>query len=241
MSATLVSVAYQAARRKATSVSKRAQTNPFLMAVSKRARAYPVATSGLVIGVRYAVGDGVVQAMSGDSWDVRRTALFAAFGSTYAMTFGYGVYNVLYPALMPKGRPILNALIDCCTNSPFLYFPVYYIFREFAYEATPETRAQPVEVVKNGLSKWKEALPRDFKACFLFWLPVNSLNFWIVPLHFRQPFMAVVGFAWAMILSNSRGSRDEEPKWADEVGDLQNIQHHTIFNDPCEEFLVALQ
>mmetsp|Transcript_16406 Transcript_16406/g.19690 ORF Transcript_16406/g.19690 Transcript_16406/m.19690 type:complete len:251 (-) Transcript_16406:262-1014(-) len=196
------------AREQVTSFGSSAVRNvPPIKFLVRNAKAYPFAAAGLALGARYGIGDGIVQLLSGDRWDPSRSLLFASFGATYACTFGYGVYNILYPRFAPKGWPLMLALFDACTNCAFLYFPVYYVFKQFTYESTEEIVKNPMKVVKGGINTWWTSLPTDFKSCTTFWIPMNYLNFWLMPLHLRQPFMSVVGIGWAMILSKNRGAR----------------------------------
>mmetsp|Transcript_8880 Transcript_8880/g.13253 ORF Transcript_8880/g.13253 Transcript_8880/m.13253 type:complete len:212 (-) Transcript_8880:89-724(-) len=184
-------------------------TIPAFRAMSTRAKTYPITTAGLIIAARYGGGDIMLQTLNNEPWDIQRTVMFAAFGGTYAMTFGYAVYNVFYPSLgIARRFPFALALFDCTINSPFLYFPVYYLFREVTYNSKP--KEAPADIVQHTYSTWNRSFWSDLKSVTAFWLPVNTFNFWIVPLHFRQPFMAVSGFAWAMILSNLRGDRPED-------------------------------
>ncbi|GAB5359511.1 hypothetical protein AAMO2058_000550300 [Amorphochlora amoebiformis] len=172
--------------------------------LTRKAKRYPITTAGITLGARYGLGDMMVQLAGDEPWDPSRTLMFVTFGSTYACTFGYGIYNVLYPRFFPRNLPVLNAAFDCMLNSPFIYFPIYYIYRELTI-TIKEGRKDFNTVFSRGLTTWKEGFWTDVKAVTAFWLPMNSFNFWIVPLHFRQPFMAVAGMCWAMILSNLRG------------------------------------
>ena len=113
--------------------------------------------------------------------------------------------------ILPRVGALGNAVIDAVIFCPFVYFPIYYVFREFAY-SNMEARAQPLKVIKSGLKTWDENIHRDAKACAMFWIPANTFNFWAVPLHLRQPFIGGVGFVWAMILSKTTGRRNKEQR-----------------------------
>uniref|UniRef100_A0A7S3Z7L3 Uncharacterized protein n=1 Tax=Lotharella globosa TaxID=91324 RepID=A0A7S3Z7L3_9EUKA len=180
--------------------------------VSMAAKRFPVIAAGISIGMRYGVGDGVVQLMSGQEWDTQRNLMFGAFGATYAMTLGYGIFNVLYPKILPRIGPFLNAVVDAVVFCPFVYFPVYYIFREVAYSPPEKRWREPLDTMRMGLESWRSNIASDAKACAAFWIPMNTLNFWAVPLHLRQPYIGGVGFLWAMILSKLSGGRGDKKK-----------------------------
>lgn len=199
------------------------------------------------------------------SWDFQRSLLFSAFGFFYASSIGYTVYNRVYPRLFGAGRPVTTALCDIMTNCPFLYFPMFYVAKAFAF--TPVTQwsivripkfplfphsspsrltflgvdqfplphvsitpplnstclslcsvtdgvvarsQRTAEVVKSSHHMWRDNLRGDCMAAAMFWFPVNSVNFRFVPLHLRLPFMAVIGCAWAVVLSSRNGARVDD-------------------------------
>jgi hypothetical protein len=51
---------------------------------------------------------------------------------------------------------------------------------------------------------WEQFVP-DLKLSVSIWVPLHYINFSFVPLEFRLPFMAGVGFMWAFALSYCRG------------------------------------
>lgn len=91
------------------------------------------------------------QAMSEDpGWDFQRTLLFTLFGFVYASTAGYTVYNLIYPRLFGSSRPYMTAFLDVCSQTPFFYFPTFYIARSFAFTPIPdwiEVRPPPIGVL----------------------------------------------------------------------------------------------
>ena len=88
---------------------------------------------------------------------------------------------------------------------PFVYFPLYYIFNtviqsvgaaafetaaETAVETAAETAAAPAgpgALVRAALSLYWVNLPTDMLACWALWIPGDSVNFFLVPMHFRVP------------------------------------------------------
>uniref|UniRef100_A0A7S3YJ58 Uncharacterized protein n=2 Tax=Lotharella globosa TaxID=91324 RepID=A0A7S3YJ58_9EUKA len=191
-------------KRTLRKLASKALESPGLRQVNKAARLNPVLFAGASIGLRYLLGDGLVQKMEGGSWDVRRSVIFGLFGFAYGSTVGYGVYNILYPRFAPPGWPLGTAIFDVLTNTPFIYFPMYY----FVYVAIDDNMMHgPAEYIKRGLKLHRENFREDAKAAAMFWIPVHWLNFKMVPLHLRMPFMGLIGFSWAVILSAQRGMR----------------------------------
>jgi len=163
---------------------------------------HPVIVAGGSTCIRYILGDTVVQLSTKDKdeeFNYIRTLCFALFGYSYASTIGYRVYNCLYPAL--GWSPLRAALADVFVQMPVLYFPLFYAWREFALSDPTQWTKQPLQIVQNGLSAFRHNLVDDVVLGAKFWIPAHIINFKYVPIHYRQPFIGVIGFAWAMILS----------------------------------------
>ena len=62
-----------------------------------------------------------------------------------------------------------------------------------------------VPTAVEGLQRYKLNMQQDMVACWKLWVPMQCLNFSIVPVHLRVPFAASVSFAWSCILSALRG------------------------------------
>lgn len=170
---------------------------------------HPTIVAGTSVSLRYMIGDLLVQKVTTDEdIDPVRTLLFGTFGMAYASTIGYTVYNRLYACRLFVGRPLLTAAVDVVTHMPLLYFPAFYIIREMAL--CPDRRLiteQPLSLIKSGLATARQNSFDDIKAGVGFWFPCHVVNFMFFPLHLRQPIMAFVGLAWAMLLSTMRGSK----------------------------------
>jgi len=111
------------------------------------------------------------------------------------------VYNILYPRFAPPGWPLGTAIFDVLTNTPFIYFPMYY----FVYVAIDDNMMHgPAEYIKRGyvlrisrtgsherrndamigtkhivmwdlgrLKLHRENFREDAKAAAMFWIPVH--------------------------------------------------------------------
>uniref|UniRef100_A0A7S3YJ99 Uncharacterized protein n=1 Tax=Lotharella globosa TaxID=91324 RepID=A0A7S3YJ99_9EUKA len=73
-------------KRTLRKLASKALESPGLRQVNKAARLNPVLFAGASIGLRYLLGDGLVQKMEGGSWDVRRSVIFGLFGFAYGST-----------------------------------------------------------------------------------------------------------------------------------------------------------
>lgn len=67
----------------------------------------------------------------------------------------------------------------------------------------------PGEAPATSLSKYQADAWENLKALWMLWVPAQLVNFSIVPVHLRIPFVAGVSFAWTVILSVLRGALEE--------------------------------
>lgn len=169
----------------------------------------PVLTAGTAVSLRYMIGDAMVQLMSDDAKDADfkynfpRTFLFGVFGFSFASTIGYQVYNVLYP--MTRWSPLTTAVIDVFVQMPLFYFPIFYVSKEFIFSDSKQWLSRPGDVIQRGLDEYKTNFLADVAMGAKFWIPAHYVNFRCSPLYLRQPFMGLIGFLWAVLLSQSRG------------------------------------
>ena len=150
------------------------------------------------------------------SW--RRNLVFATFGFFYQGAFQYAVYiklvgqrllpNAAAYAALPiraklsdgKGFAQLIAQVGIANliMDPFLCLPTYYTTKEIINGAG--TRA-----FGNGIQTWKSNFWADMNASWKIWIPAQLINFSMMPLHFRVPFISIVSFGYCIVLSVMRG------------------------------------
>jgi hypothetical protein len=104
-------------------------------------------------------------------------------------------------------------------NYPFIYYPSFYLAQEVI---TAKNHCRKFQA-EFAFEKWRTNVVVDIAACSAFWIPANGLNFLFVPIHWRVPYIAVVGLGWLSALSWLRGNNKLEPpgkeaKYTDESG-----------------------
>ena len=187
-------------------------------ALNSLGKKHPLLLAGGFVSARYLIGDSTVQlnGMSGGadgvgkSWNKRRTVAYGLFGFTYGSTCGYFFYNKVYPRVFGASRPVLAAVTDVLTQTPFLYFPMFYIVREGVYKGPREALRHPLATARSGIKAWRSNFLEDFKMTLAFWLPAHLFNFKYLPLHMRMPFIGTLGLAWTMGLSTYRNGETKE-------------------------------
>jgi len=119
-----------------------------------------------------------------DEIDWKRNGIFVVFGFTYLGGFQYWLmvnkYRQWFPTMdrfakLPfaeklKDIPgIIDAgkmvLFDIFVHLPFIYFPTYYTVKEFV----SGTSYNPVDWMKDGITKWSKNFQDDFTALVKLW------------------------------------------------------------------------
>lgn len=136
--------------------------------------------------------------------DIKRNSMFSMFGFAYLGVWQYQLYAKLFPAWTPFiaasfGKrmiaPILT-FIDQAIHHPVLYFPAFYLLRG----------AMEGRTASSSLSKCRKDMWDNVKHLWTIWVPAQLINFSLVPIHLRVPFVAAVSFLWCVVLSALRGA-----------------------------------
>ena len=171
--------------------------------------------------VRYILCDMMVQQTierkSFNEMDTRRVVLFGLFGFVYAAGPGYYFYVKLYPKIF-NNKPLQAAIFDVTIQCNLVYLPIYYLCYQLI--KPPETTTLNIvnenkekedlsstfyNRVQNAFTMQKNNFVDDATILTAFWIPAHVINFKYVPIHYRMPFMSVIGIAWCGILSYVRG------------------------------------
>mmetsp|Transcript_52433 Transcript_52433/g.147137 ORF Transcript_52433/g.147137 Transcript_52433/m.147137 type:complete len:259 (-) Transcript_52433:42-818(-) len=158
--------------------------------------------------------------------DWKRNAIFVVFGFAYLGCFQYWLmvnkYRQWFPTMdrfakLPFAQKlkdtagILDAgkmvLFDIIIHLPVMYFPTYYAVKEFVGGKS----WNPVDWVKDGVTKYTNNAKEDLTAMVQLWLPSDCVQF-ILPVHIRLPFRHIVSFFWTSYVSFTRGAIETEKK-----------------------------
>eukprot|EP00927_Polykrikos_kofoidii_P055257 TRINITY_DN49538_c0_g1_i1.p1 TRINITY_DN49538_c0_g1~~TRINITY_DN49538_c0_g1_i1.p1 ORF type:complete len:216 (-),score=30.78 TRINITY_DN49538_c0_g1_i1:33-626(-) len=157
-----------------------------------------------------------------DTVDWRRNAAFASFGLSWVGCGQYFLFNKVFPFLVPgiNGRarllPIISVtMMDSFVHIPFLYLPIFYLFRAIAHEPLKG----PQEVLEVAVLSWRTNLLSDVRMQCSIFAPVIAFNFAVNPPHLRVPFTVAAGILWVCVLSFSRGAQDEGEKDVEQISE----------------------
>jgi hypothetical protein len=106
-----------------------------------------------------------------------------------------------------------QVFFDNFIHYTFVYFPVFYIFKESIQSGKGEDRG-PTEIVTTAVNKYIGNFWTDNIAIWALWIPMDTLIY-AAPIWMRLPLNHGVSFAWTVFLSFLRG--DEVKKTEIEV------------------------
>jgi len=151
--------------------------------------------------------------------DWRRNVAFGSFGLFYLGGVQYFIYVPLFSRLFPNAASfaaktvaekvkdargirdlVAQVFLDQAVHHPLMYFPVFYMIKDFVTSDSPN----PVRAVSEYAGNIKE----DLVALWKVWIPSTFLNFAFMPMYARIPWVASTSLIWTCILSAMRGSSD---------------------------------
>jgi len=153
-----------------------------------------------------------------------------AFGSMMGATLMHSWLYVFYADLFGHGKLqatqiFAMVIMDVFFMMPYLYLPVFYCVKEFAYATNDRlgrgkfddetddrtgkmsNASSPRQLMRQALQKWHANVQKDIELCVCVIVPMDILVFASLPAHWRTTGMASVGLLWVVALSLSRGGR----------------------------------
>ena len=193
-----------------------------LSLIGRVAKAHPFKFGCVFSSAKTSFSDWIVQTQieGRERVDWVRNGTFATFGFFYLGGVQYAIYVPMFSRLFPSAAayaalPSLSArlkdvvgtrnmitqvIVDQFIHHPFLYFPTFYMFKEVIKGNPPQA----------GLEMYSKNYKEDLSALWKLWLPTMVINFSIMPMHLRIPFVASVSLVWTCIISHMRGATDVE-------------------------------
>lgn len=180
-------------------------------------------------GSKTIVADILVQKTveGNDTLDLKRTALFGAFGFAYLGVFQYGLYVTMFKRWFPNMARFANqsfsqklrdrpGQIDLGKQvvfdnfiHPLWFFPIYYTMKE-SIQGEPKT---PHQTVDMAMTKYKKNAWEDWTSFWKIWL-VGDVFVMSLPLWARLPANHGISFVYVCILSFLRGAPEPNPELA---------------------------
>ena len=154
-------------------------------------------------------------------WDLdwSRNLAFATWSGAYLGSWQHVLFNVLYGTFDRRFRSSkalaagAKVVFDNFVHLPFLYFPLYYVSQPVLRgEASRDGGTSMQEAMQEGWANYKKHGYETVVSGLSLWIPVSTVNFYLVPPPLRVGFMAVVSFGWLTVLSfiSNNDDGDEE-------------------------------
>ena len=131
-----------------------------------------------------------------EQMDWRRALAVVSFSTLYTgglCHYVYPMYPVWAARMIPRaiGSSTLSngigcTVIDNCIHSPFIYLPTFYYW----------TGTIQGESVKEAHQHLKDDWWIVASTCFYMWVPIQFLNFTVVPPRYRLVFVNVCNLVW---------------------------------------------
>lgn len=148
-------------------------------------------------------GDAICQLWveGADAMEPRRAFAMLSFGAAYQGVLCHFVYPLYAPlsrlCLRGAGLPLSTlavglgcSAIDNAIHSPFFYLPTFYLWVDTMQGSTA------AEAWRHLRAEWAEVM----RTCVVIWVPLQLLNFTLVPPARRVVFMNSCMLGWNVIL-----------------------------------------
>ena len=138
--------------------------------------------------------------------DMKRNLCFLLYGGFYGGLWNNYVYNTLFPTWFGQDPSIQTVVREVATDmfvlTPFLCLPTLYLIK-----AVLEQRG-----FADAMGRYKHSVMEDnlLLKNWAVWLPVQSINFALIPADMRIPFNAAVSFVWMIALSSIASNAENE-------------------------------
>ncbi|XP_022904673.1 mpv17-like protein [Onthophagus taurus] len=157
---------------------------------------YPIITNAGIFGTMFVGAECINQTLSKKiltekpkSYDfdcIQRCGIYGTLIQGPLMTVWYRWLDKTYASTAPK-IVLRKMLMDQFLFTPLLY-AIFY------------TSMSILECQENLFEELIHKFPKTFTVSCLFWLPVQALNFSLVPPLYRVIYMGIASFAWVTIL-----------------------------------------
>jgi Mpv17 / PMP22 family len=155
----------------------------------------------------------VSQESTSSELDWQRTYAFLFYGGIYQGLFQEFLYAGLFPSWFPSNdwqSVVSQVALDMSFFTVFLCLPVAYVVKTAFM--TDGASLFSLDTAKIAIGKYRRDVQERgllFKY-WAIWIPVQTLNFSVVPTHLRVAFVAVVSFFWMFVLSTTSAQGDSD-------------------------------
>ena len=193
-----------------------------LASYAKELVVHPLSTKVATACVLAVAGDALAQSRNGEPYDVRRASSFVVFDALYRGAFQHVTFPIIEDTIrgvalhqLLSGIPLETcaAIARTAANQlvivPTVYYPLF-----FAVTAAVQGLS-----AKQGVERAKEKFWPLMSRNLVFWLPVQYVQFALIPGSWQVTYVCIMGLVWNVILSAVAGDAGEAA--AEEAASLQ--------------------
>lgn len=178
------------------------------------------AASFFVGGTQALLADGLAQSQDNRSSGLclRRIISFGLYGGLYQGMANEWIFNTLLPVLCFHSK-LLEALVAVFFFGSYVSLPIAYSIKGLVFGTG---------IVKGGLNKyWRDVSTNGLLTKFWsLWIPVNCINFCLVPSQYRVAVNSVVAFGWLILFSTISSSTTPTGSATTTTKVLHHNHHH---------------
>ena len=124
-------------------------------------------------------------------WDGLRTLRFSAFRCLVFSPLYVGWITLLERITLPRHSAVMaKTLLDSLVWTP-TFHSIFY-----TWMAVTEGMS-----LREACARTWRMLPTTVPASWVFWMPVQAVNFWFVPVHLRVTLVNVISAGWSAVMS----------------------------------------
>jgi len=178
----------------------------------------PVATNLATACLLGLAGDAIAQAQVPAPYDKRRACSFVTFNAAYRGGFQLYAFPAMFAAcqgrvlgrltgLLPlaRGEQVARALERTLCNQllivPAVYYPLYFIVSGHVQQLSP----------RESVQRARREFWRIVQKNWTFWMPINLLQFLMLPPQWQVTASCILGLIWNTILSLIAGNVHTDP------------------------------
>jgi len=137
--------------------------------------------------------------------DLKRLAVFTTFGCGYLGGWQYFLFNKCFVRVeqflalrrfSKLSQSVTLTFLDMGVHTPLMYYPAFYMIKGQIEGKEPS----------QSMVEYKNNFASDMRSICQIWIPAQMINFSLVPLYLRMPYITSISFAWTVILSMMHGA-----------------------------------
>lgn len=167
--------------------------------------------------------------------DTGKVAAFGLWSTVYCGAFLFLAYGRMFPRLWPlvtkAGLPHANqlgnrvkmVLFDNFVLTPLLMMPSYYLIKS-VLDGGRDSVKQPTVAFNRAVKRYSIEWFDSCKVVWMFWIPIQSVTFSVVPIHWRVPFCATMSLFTMMANSVQQNKLEHAARARDSCSEQEEVE-----------------